>query len=336
MNKIILPCALLLSFLIAPLSAEPSLKSSLASKKLLTDIVKVEDTLISVGERGHILYSNDGSNWTQANVPVNVLLTDVFFLNKQLGWAVGHDATILATTDGGINWSIQKNAPELDKPLFSIYFKDADNGIAVGAYGMFFRTNDGGKTWNSEFHDEFLHPDDQAYLNELKAEDPQAYEDETQFMLPHFNRVAVDGERLFLAGEVGLVAVSSDFGDKWQRAEAFYNGSFFDVAVNGGQKLLLGGLRGNLFTSQDGGVTWQKVNIDGTTSINRIVKGNNNVIVLLGNSGLLQLSKDGGKTFLSMTQSDGKAITGGVFLGDKLVMSSEVGIKVIESAQGGQ
>ena len=31
-------------------------------------------------------------------------LTDVFFLNPRLGWAVGAQGTIVRTSDGGKNW----------------------------------------------------------------------------------------------------------------------------------------------------------------------------------------------------------------------------------------
>lgn len=331
MNKIILLSFLLLSTSALSADVKPSLESSLASKKLLTDIVKVGDRLVAVGDRGHILSSQDAVSWRQAKVPVNVLLTDVFFLNDQLGWAVGHDATITATKDGGTTWTIQHHAPEIDKPFFSIYFKDANNGIVIGAYGLFLRTVDGGKTWNKEFHGEFLHPDDLDYLNELKAEDPEAYEDETNSILPHFNRLAIDGDTLYLAGEVGLMASSDDFGVTWQRAEEFYAGSFFDIAKVSDNNILIGGLRSNLFQSNDSGATWQQISFGGTTSINRIFVISESKVVLLGNSGLLYISNDGGKQFKPFVQSDGKAITGGVMLGDKLVLSSEVGIKVIDT-----
>ena len=35
--------------------------------------------------------------------------------NANVGWAVGHDATILHTKDGGKNWTIQQFLPELDE-----------------------------------------------------------------------------------------------------------------------------------------------------------------------------------------------------------------------------
>ncbi|MDX2370322.1 MAG: hypothetical protein QNK36_18255, partial [Colwellia sp.] len=74
----------------------PSVKAPLASQSLLLDITSIgQNKLVAVGERGHIIISTDGVNWQQANVPVQTTLTNVFFYNEQLGWAVGHDSTIL-------------------------------------------------------------------------------------------------------------------------------------------------------------------------------------------------------------------------------------------------
>ncbi len=94
------------------------------------------------------------------------------------------------------------------------------------AHTVCFRTLDGGKTWQSEFHDEFLHPDDVDYLNELKLDDEEAYLDARKSMLPHFNRMEVDGRTLYLVGEMGLIAKSNDFGVKWQKLDDIYHGSF--------------------------------------------------------------------------------------------------------------
>lgn len=315
----------------------PALMSKLASQTLLNDIVKLDSgKLVSVGDRGHIILSDDGQSWTQAASPVNVLLTDVFFLDENTGWAVGHDVTIIKTVDGGKSWAVQHFSPDTDKPLFGIHFKDSNNGFAIGAYGLFLRTSDGGKSWNKEFHGEFLHPDDLDYINELKDSDPQAYEDETSSILPHFNRLIIAQNNAYLVGEVGLLAISTDYGKKWQKVDEFYNGSFFDVAIGAtstnGSQLYVGGLRGNFFAA-DGQASdanaWQNIDIGVKSSINRILVTENK-LVLLGNAGLLLVSEDGGKQFKKHIQSDGKAITSGVELNGKLVLTSQVGIKVID------
>ena len=140
--------SLVISFSAHGQTATPSWIAPLAEKALLMDIEQVGDAkLIAVGQFGHILLSSDGVNWQQIASPINSTLTSVFFIDQKHGWIVGHDASILATTDGGLSWQLQQYLPELEKPLFDIAFKDVNNGIAVGAYGHLYRTDDGGKNW---------------------------------------------------------------------------------------------------------------------------------------------------------------------------------------------
>lgn len=312
-------------------SMAPATESALASQSLLLDISPLgKEKLVAVGEHGHILLSSDGDNWQQASVPVRATLTSVFFLNDKLGWAVGHDATILHSQDGGLNWQIQQYLPALEKPLLDIYFKNEQQGIAVGAYGQVFRSNDGGATWKSEFHQEFLLADDVDYINELKAEDEAAYQDEISFILPHFNRLVQDGSTLFLLGETGLLAKSNDFGANWQQFDSFYQGSFFALGRTHRGSLLVAGLRGHVFRDIKNGLDWHEVATDTTALFNDIVFAQDERIFILGNNGMLLISKDDGESFSQSPQQDGKTLIAGVWFKDKLVAVSDVGIKILK------
>ncbi|GAA0820034.1 YCF48-related protein [Colwellia asteriadis] len=318
-------------FISTNLSGNASVKSALASQSLLLDIEKVsDDKVVAVGEYGHILTSSDGEQWQQANVPVQTTLTSVTFYNEQLGWAVGHDATILHTTDGGNNWQVQHFQPELEKPLLDVLFKSPLEGVAIGAYGLVLRTLDGGQSWQNEFHQEFLSPDDKDYLNELKVEDETAYLDEISYILPHFNRLVADGRTLFLLGEVGLLAKSNDFGLTWQRFDEIYRGSFFDLGRTKAGNLLVVGLRGNIFRGIQNGAQWQQVTSGTTALLNDIVFGDNADMFILGNNGTVLMSLDDGENFSSRIQSDGKALIAGVWFKNKLIAVSEVGVKTLK------
>lgn len=308
----------------------PATESALASKSLLLDISRLgQDKLVAVGQHGHILLSSDGDNWQQANVPLRATLTSVFFLNDRLGWAVGHDATILHSQDGGLNWQIQQYLPALEKPLFDIYFKNEQQGIAVGAYGQVFRSHDGGSTWKSEFHQEFLLADDVEYLNDLKLEDETAYLDEISFILPHFNRLVQDGSSLFLLGEAGLLAKSNDFGLSWQQFDNFYHGSFFTLGRTHSGSLLVAGLRGHVFREVETGLDWHEVTTDTTALFNDIVFAQDERIFILGNNGMLLISTDDGESFNQRPQQDGKTLIAGVWFKGKLIAVSDVGIKTL-------
>ena len=324
---------ILLSFLTIPIinaQALDAIIAPLASKSLLLDITEINQTkLIAVGERGHILLSTDGIQWQQAQVPVQVTLTAVFFVDKDNGWAVGHDATILATKDGGISWQLQQHLPQVEKPLLDVLFFDENNGIAVGAYGLFYRTNDGGQHWAIEYHNEFLYPDDQAYLAELKLQDEEAYLDEQSSILPHFNRVVADGRTLYLAGELGLLAKSNDFGANWQKLDDIYPGSFYDIKRTLEGNLLAVGLRGHIFRRLNIGTPWQASESHVTALLSAIVLSDDQRVFILGNNGVLLESRDDGATFTKHLQKDGKPLIAGVWYQNKIIAVSDVGVKTI-------
>lgn len=308
----------------------PSVKVPLVSQSLLLDITRIDQAkLVAVGEHGHIITSLDGVNWQQANVPVQATLTSVFFYNEYLGWAVGHDATILHSQDGGLTWQVQLYKPTLEKPLLNILFKTPLEGVAIGAYGLFFRTSDGGKTWHSEFHSEFLLPDDVEYLTELKQEDEEAYLDEASSILPHFNRLVIDGRTLYMVGEMGLIAKSNDFGRKWQIFDEIYQGSFFDMVRTVNGNLLVVGLRGHVFRTVQNGLSWKQHHTNTTALINDIVLTDDRRIILLANNGTLLESNDDGQSYLLRSQKDGKALIAGVWFNHQLIVVSDVGVKTI-------
>lgn len=313
-----------------PTHHTPAVKARLASKSLLLDITNIgQDKLVAVGEHGHIIISSDAINWQQADVPLQTTLTSVFFLDERLGWAVGHDATILNSVDGGLTWKIQQYKPDLEKPLLDIVFKSTTEGIAIGAYGLTFRTTDGGNTWQSEFHSEILLPDDAQYLSDLKLEDEEAYLDETSSILPHFNRLFMDGRTLYMVGEMGLIAKSNDFGKNWITFDSIYQGSFFDISRTMQGNLLTVGLRGHVFRTLQNGMMWESRQTNTTALINDIVLGEDERIFLLANNGVLLESEDDGQTYRLRMQKDGKTLVAGVWFKHKLVTVSDVGIKII-------
>ena len=69
-------------------AVEYSVIAPLAPRSLLLDAVKAGDRIVVVGERGHVLLSDDqGASWRQAKVPTRATLTAVYFVDAQNGWA---------------------------------------------------------------------------------------------------------------------------------------------------------------------------------------------------------------------------------------------------------
>lgn len=287
-----------------------AIASAKASRTLLLDVAQAGSRLVAVGDRGHILYSDDqGRDWRQASVPSRALLTAVTFVDAQHGWAVGHDAQILASADGGLSWGLQHQDLERQAPLLDVWFGDTQHGIAVGAYGALLETRDGGQHW--EDIAERLDNEDQFHLNGIAA---------------------VKDAGLFVVGEAGSMFRSTDDGQHWERVQSPYEGSLFGVIGTARAHTLLAyGLRGNLFRSEDFGDTWQPIALGSERgplqfSLSGAGLLANGGLVLVGNGGSVLRSDDNGQRFSVFTRGDRIALAGVAGTGDgELVLVGQGG-----------
>jgi photosystem II stability/assembly factor-like uncharacterized protein len=262
-------------------SAQMSEKMPRASKSLLLDLVRTASGFVAVGERGHVLRSDDGRTWTQLTVPTRSALTSIATADGQL-WVGGHDGVILHSTDGGQSWKAQRrdpfhlaagesaadHDPRQGAPILDIWFRDASHGIAVGAHSLMLLTEDGGATWTEkEAIASGAGKSTQAapMKGDLFSAADLELEDEAD---PHFNAITPLGEHtLVIVGERGTLLRSTDDGASWRRLPFPYKGSMFGVLATGENRLLAYGLRGNVFESADGGDSWSKVDTQASVSI---------------------------------------------------------------------
>ncbi len=297
----------------------PAIRSALASKALLTDSARLSDRVVAVGAYGNIVYSKDGKSWMQANVPSQVLLTTVFFVDDREGWAAGHDTLILHTTDGGENWTIQYEdvipGGDLPKPILDIYFADKLHGWAIGAFSLMLVTEDGGASWKTVGTD--------SLREQLEAADKESE--------PNFNAFQRLGDGFLIVGELGtllyfdpkLSAVDDDQdsadndaekaadseekddvevaedaeaenaaanagNSPWRIIASPYVGSFFGIRQLRSGDLLVYGLRGHIFRSTDLGNTWASIDTGGvTTNINDVIEMDDGQVIIVGSGGTL-------------------------------------------------
>ncbi|MBL8142422.1 MAG: hypothetical protein JNM38_14995 [Acidobacteria bacterium] len=260
-----------------------SLPARLAAQSLLIDVAVRDGRWLAVGERGHIVVSTDAAKtWAQADVPSRALLTGVFMHDASLGWAVGHDETILRTRDGGTTWERVHYAPDNEKPLLDVWFANERQGLAIGAYGTILGTEDGGTTWTSRQ----VHGDDDFHLNQIVA--------------------APDGS-LYIAAEAGHLYRSTDSGATWAPLTSPYQGSFFGVLPLADGPLLAYGLRGNLFRSSDQGTTWERIDTGSEETLTTALQLGPGRYVIGGMAGTLLWSDGAG--IRKQELRDRKAIT---------------------------
>lgn len=93
--------------------------------------------------------TDGGENWVVQD-SVKLDIRDLFFLDEQIGWAVGgwssaFKVTILKTIDGGENWIPQLGG--VNGVLESVFFINENIGWTVGTENMILKTTDGGDNW---------------------------------------------------------------------------------------------------------------------------------------------------------------------------------------------
>jgi photosystem II stability/assembly factor-like uncharacterized protein len=266
---------------------------------LLLDGIVVGTDVIAVGERGTILRSGDQARtWRRTASPVRATLTGVSFATltaPRLGWAVGHDAVILGSTDAGVTWVKQYQGANLEDSFLDVLALDAQRAIAVGAYGQFQATNDGGKTWLPR---KILDRDD------------------------HLNRITRGpGTTLYLAGEHGTLLRSPDLGATWTTIATRYEGTFHGIVPLDRRVILAHGLRGHVFRSIDDGESWEPIATPRPALLATGVRLRNNFVVLAGQARSTLVSRDLGRTLTLAPVSLGTGIAELVELPDGAVLA---------------
>jgi photosystem II stability/assembly factor-like uncharacterized protein len=303
----------------------PAQMSSLAGKSPLIAVTNAGDRLVTVGQRGHILVSDDnGHTWQQASVPVSSDLTAVYFPSNTNGWAVGHDGVVLKTEDAGATWTRQIDGREIgglmrayyeeklaenpdderfalllnesqrmisegaDKPFLDVWFENERNGYVVGAFNLILRTEDGGQTWVPQQH---------------LVENPYGL---------HLYDIEPVANDLFIAGEQGLLLKKEADEEDFNSLASPYEGSFFGLLSTRDGVVLAYGLRGNAYRSLDEGGTWTEVDTGTSTNLTAGAISSNYELFLFTQSGEALLSRNKGKAFKPLDAADIPPVAGAI------------------------
>lgn len=283
--------------------------SKLAAKSLLLDVARAGARLVAVGEFGHVVYSDDGGeSWTQAaDVPTQVTLTSIQFVNELVGFAGGHDTTVLKTEDGGVTWTLAYHDRQTETPIMTVLFDTEAHGWVMGAFSFVMETFDGGQTWEPR------------QLVEGSEDDY------------HLNKAFQAKDRtIFVAAEFGTVYRSTDGGQRFEAVQTPYQGSFWGgLGIDDGSVLLYG-MRGTVYRTDDQGARWTKVETGTAKSFGGGVQLSNGTIILVGLGGAVAYSTDRGRRFTTVTQPDGlgySAVAEGT--GKTIVIFGESGVHIM-------
>ncbi len=164
-------------------------------------------------------------DWMQQQTNTNADLNSIFFINPDLGWAVGSEGTILKTTDGGEIWTLKSSGVTND--LNSVCFTDSLTGFAV-SFSELLKTTDGGENW--VIQDTVIN----AGLSSV---------------------FFIGRDTGFVAG-TGRILKTTDNGKTWIKQAGFGCSGVDSFWATDAQTLYMGGSDFLTMKSMDGGVNW--------------------------------------------------------------------------------
>jgi photosystem II stability/assembly factor-like uncharacterized protein len=211
--------------------------------------------------------TDGGANW-QCMFPFYMsdrILNNIFFVNGQVGWAVGERSEAYRTDDGGSSWASYPVGTNDD--FNAVWFTDAMHGWIVSSFGIIYRTLNGGYTWSSDTLS--LHPllsicftgDSTGYICGyqgliFKTEDGgNSWTQKTSALSGTLNKIQfVSQDTGFIVGDG--VERTIDGGNTWQvlTTQPYYSGSF-PVGSTG----YVTGAFGLISKSEDYGATWNRL-----------------------------------------------------------------------------
>jgi photosystem II stability/assembly factor-like uncharacterized protein len=234
---------------------------------------------------------------------------DIFFINENIGWAVGALGLILKSTNGGIDW-IKKSSGNTST-LVSSCFYDQNIGWAVGDNGVIIKTTDSGNNWlvktsgtdtllNSiHFYNEnigYAVGDHGTILSSTNGGESWA---RTNLTNNHFRGVyTFDENNTIIVGTSGNILKTTNGGTNWNIINIGSNHSLNNVIFNNDSIGWASANQGNIFKTTDMGITWQRRQIGGSQTFLSIFFTNELVGWVGGNEQQLYKTSDGGESWI--------------------------------------
>jgi photosystem II stability/assembly factor-like uncharacterized protein len=174
------------------------------------------------------------SQWEWSHpCPQGNTLNDIYFIDQNIGWAVGDAGTILRSTDGGLNYEPMNYSSHAN--FTSVEFFNTDIGLVAGDSGIILKTIDGGLDW------ERLASGCSATISDL---------------------CIVDSGIAWFIGTDGSVMKSTDLAESWQIQFYDPNMSFSQMCFSDNKHGWVIGRDYNEFIrTNDGGNSWDTIEI---------------------------------------------------------------------------
>jgi photosystem II stability/assembly factor-like uncharacterized protein len=237
----------------------------------------------TAGDTGNLVFmksTDSGDNWSEKDMPQNANLNsgqyDIEFADDVHGVIIwtnsNYNCEILATSDGGINWSLVHQNDNYG----SVELRHNGSGLIVGQQGKILRTVNYGFTWT-----------------EIIIDVPE----------PLLNVKLVNDYLGFAVGSLGTIVKTTDGGLTWVLQNSGED-SLLLTAVdfideyNG----IITGENGIILRTTNGGTTWVRQVSPISIFLYSIAYSNSNNIIAVGESGTIIISANSGNNWVLISK----------------------------------
>ncbi|MGH9937535.1 MAG: WD40/YVTN/BNR-like repeat-containing protein [Blastocatellia bacterium] len=220
-------------------------------------------------------------DWAAQSSGVLAKLSGVFFVDRDRGWVVGSNGTLLATEDGGAKWRRQ-TLPEGQKneAVNDVWFFNLDRGLLLGEYGLYNRkgvidwserifllmSNDRGANWKTgtlarlpvkQLGQTTGQPG--GLSGRKPNEGSEMLKPGQRPSDPLLLRMAFANDRIgWAVGEGGTIQYTDDGGATWKMQERSIRKLLYDVTVIDGKRAWAVGAGGTILRTVDGVENWKE------------------------------------------------------------------------------
>jgi len=314
------------------------------------------------------------TNWFPLNSGTIDDLSDIYFVNDTMGWAVGENGTIIKTTNGGTIWHAQNIDSYYD--IRGVYFTDEKNGWLTLFYpdvNIFF-TKNSGLTWTKHKPDHLevndIHfwdkdigwctanydagssPTDTACI--LKSTDGGLSWTRKLIVTPEVQLLSVyflDSLHGWTGGyyddytgnSMGIVYKTTDSGESWTLAADSLDGWGIDIMfVDDSTGWIVGGANGYIAKTTNGGTTWTTLDNGKQESYRKVYFTNNYTGWVVGSisgggyGGIIRKTIDGGETWEYQINGDTEPLASICFSNDYYGWAVGPNGLIIHTESGGE
>lgn len=262
-------------------------------------------------------------------------LNDVFFIDDNIGLAVGSDETIVKTTDGGSNWtkrSVTGTGATFD--CSAVYFPSSSVGYVVGSQnsdGVVLKSTDGGDFWSSALvlidanliRDVFFIDDNIGWICGDSAKPVfkttngggSWVETTDGFSVADKNKIYygihfVSSQIGWVVGDSGVIYKTTDGGTNWSAQTSGTANQLNDVYFADASNGWAVGDSGTILKTTNGGTSWSSKTSGTANNLNSVSFPSATQGWTVGDSGVILASTDGGDTWTAQTSGTTADING--------------------------